>query len=428
MSDLKIYRELAARTNGACMLGVVGPVRTGKSTFIKRFMECLVIPRIENDYARQRARDELPQSGSGRSIMTAEPKFVPEDAVSISLGEDSALSVRLVDCVGYMVEGASGQMEDGEERLVTTPWFDTEVPLSQAAEKGTAKVISEHATIGIVVTTDGSICDLPRSAYLEPERRVIQELKTLGKPFVVLLNCIEPDSEEARKLAANLSEQYNISVQCVNCLRLGEKELIDILRLALEEFPFQSMGFCLPGWFQALAPDDPIKQNLYKAIRDAGEGMHKQRDRYRLLKQIQTSELVESVQMSGEDLGKGESTVCVNVPRTLYYRLLSERSGQEITGDADLLRTLSEMSGIKRDYDLLRNALEQVRSTGYGVVLPRPDQMELEEPQIVRQGGKYSVKLKIFSAFFCRALTEMSTGSGNPTSSESRSTNLRRRA
>ena len=266
MTDHNIYQELSQRTGGACMLGVVGPVRTGKSTFIKRFMETLVIPGIQNEYLRQRAQDELPQSGSGRSIMTAEPKFVPEEPVSVSLGENSRLSVRLVDCVGYMVEGAVGQMEDGKERLVTTPWFDHEVTMTEAAEKGTALVIQDHATIGIVVTTDGSVCDLPREAYRMPERRVISELKTIGKPFVVLLNSADPRGERAQELAARIAAEYDVSCMPVSCQAMSEGEIRQILQLALEEFPLCALQFYLPDWVSALSPEEELKQKIYAAV------------------------------------------------------------------------------------------------------------------------------------------------------------------
>ena len=263
MTDTGIYRDIAARTDGAFMLGVVGPVRTGKSTFIKRFMESMVIPRIDNTYMRERARDELPQSGSGRTIMTAEPKFVPEDAVAVKLDENTQMSVRLIDCVGYMVEGASGQFEDGEERLVTTPWFDHEVTMTEAAEKGTHKVIAEHSTIGIVITTDGTICDIPREKYLVPEERVIRELKSIGKPFVVLLNSAAPQSEEAAATAAEIAEKYDVKCLCIDCLNTGEEELTQVLRAVLEEFPLKSVGIFMPEWLDALPDGNELKAGLF---------------------------------------------------------------------------------------------------------------------------------------------------------------------
>ncbi len=394
MTEQNLYRQLALRTQGACMLGVVGPVRTGKSSFIKRFMEKLVIPAIPDDYARQRARDELPQSGSGRSIMTAEPKFVPEEPVSISLGENSSLSVRLVDCVGYMVPGAMGQTEDGKERMVTTPWFDHEVTMTEAAEKGTALVIRQHAGIGIVVSCDGSICDLPREAYAESERRVIRELQEIGKPFVVLLNSTDPEGERAQALARQIAEEYAVSCCSVNCLTLGEAEIARILRLALEDFPLRALSFDLPDWLRALPQEDPLKASLYEAIRKAGEGACRLRDREMVMERLAETENVSSASLTWEDLGHGCARIRVALPRELYYALLSERSGLKVQNDGELIRIMGEMRGIRQEYERLREALDQVRSTGYGVVLPAAEELKLEEPQIVQQGGKYAVKLR----------------------------------
>lgn len=394
MTDQSIYQELALRTNGACMLGVVGPVRTGKSTFIKRFMELLVIPGIENEFQRQRAIDELPQCGSGRSIMTAEPKFVPEEPVTVSLGENSSLSVRLVDCVGYMVDGASGLTEDGQERMVTTPWFDHEISMSEAAEKGTELVIRQHAGIGIVVTTDGSICDLPREAYREPEQRVISELREIGKPFVVLLNSAEPEGERARTIARQISEENHVGCLPVNCQSLSEQNILEILHLALEEFPLRALAFYLPDWVRSLPQDDLLKQQLFETIRSSAAGVEKLRDRFAALDRLRESDLISSLSVSGEDLGKGIVSVRLLVPRELFFNLLSQRSGMDIENDGDLVRVLCETKEIRRDYDRIRQALDAVRSTGYGVVLPSSDELQLEEPQIVRQGGKYTVKLQ----------------------------------
>lgn len=394
MTDSKLYQQLAERTGGACMLGVVGPVRTGKSTLIKRFMEKLVIPRIENSYMRQRAWDELPQSGSGRSIMTAEPKFVPEEPVSIALGENSSLTVRLVDCVGYMVEGAAGQMEDGQERMVTTPWFDHEVTMTQAAEQGTALVIRQHATLGLVVTTDGSICDLPREAYREPERRVIRELQEIGKPFVVLLNSTDPEGEEAAAAVAEIRKETGAACLAVNCQELTEEKIVEILRLALDEFPLQAIGFVLPAWLSALEEDDPLRQRLFEAIRGAGEGVEKLGDRAKVEERLRQQELLSGVSLLREDPGRGTAELALELPRSLYYELLSQRSGLEIGCDGDLLSAMSELSRAKTEYDRIRQALEDVEESGYGVVLPGPEEMRLEEPEIVRQNGKYTVRLR----------------------------------
>ena len=394
MTDQSIYRELALRTGGACMLGVVGPVRTGKSTFIKRFMETMVIPAIENEYSRQRARDELPLCGSGRSIMTAEPKFVPEEPVSVTLGENSSLSVRLVDCVGYMVEGAVGLTEDGKERLVTTPWFDHEVTMTEAAEKGTALVIREHTGIGIVIMTDGSICDLPREAYTVPEKRVISELTEIGKPFVVLLNSTDPKGERAIALSRQIAEENGVSCMPVNCQSLSEQDIREILHLALEDFPLRALLFTLPDWVISLPVEHPLKQQLYDLIRSSAEGAEKLRDRKTLLEKLQDSELISSLRLSGEDLGKGTVSLSLSLPKELYFQLLSQELGTTVENDGQLLRLMSEMKTIREDYEGLRQALESVRTTGYGVVFPAGEQMQLEEPQIVRQAGKYAVKLR----------------------------------
>ena len=409
MTDTGIYRDIAARTDGAFMLGVVGPVRTGKSTFIKRFMESMVIPRIDNTYMRERARDELPQSGSGRTIMTAEPKFVPEDAVAVKLDENTQMSVRLIDCVGYMVDGASGQFEDGEERLVTTPWFDHEVTMTEAAEKGTHKVIAEHSTIGIVITTDGSICDIPREKYLVPEERVIRELKSIGKPFVVLLNSAAPQSEEAAATAAEIAEKYDVKCLCIDCLNTGEEELTQVLRAVLEEFPLKSVGIFMPEWLDALPDGNELKTGLFFSILEAAEDTVKIKDGYALISALGQNENISSVKLEKNDLGRGAMNISMQLPRALYYRTISEQTGITVNNDADLISTLTEMSAVKADYDKLRTALEDVRTKGYGVVMPDSAQMQLEEPQIVRQGGRYSVRLKASAPAIHMLMTNIET-------------------
>ena len=409
MTDTNIYRDIAARTDGAFMLGVVGPVRTGKSTFIKRFMERLVIPQIDNTYMKERARDELPQSGSGRTIMTAEPKFVPENPVTVSLAEDTQLSVRLVDCVGYMVEGAAGQFEDGEERMVTTPWFDHEISMTEAAEKGTYKVISEHSTIGIVITTDGSICDIPREKYIVPEQRVINELKEIGKPFVVLLNSAEPDSELAQETAREISENYGVRCLRVNCLQLDEEGISEIIRSVLEEFPLKSVGIYLPEWLEALPQENSLRSEIFSGIMESYSGVSKIKDCYTSVDKLLGFENISEAKVSRSDLGCGAMEVNVRLPRALYYKTISEQTGIEVKNDGDLITTLSEMSAVKLDYDKLRSALEDVRTKGYGVVMPDSSQMQLEEPQIVRQGGKYSVKLKASAPAIHMMMTNIET-------------------
>ena len=422
MTDTTIYSDIALRTDGAFMLGIVGPVRTGKSTFIKRFMELLVIPHIENTYMKERARDELPQSGSGKTIMTAEPKFVPENAVTVQLGENTQLSVRLVDCVGYMVEGAAGQFDEGGERMVTTPWFDHEVTLTEAAEKGTEKVITEHSTLGIVVTTDGSICEIPREKYEVPEARAIQELKAIGKPFVVLLNCADPETDEARALAQEIEARYGVSCLRVNCLQMTEEDIDRILRSVLEEFPLKSMGVFLPEWLDALPAENTLRKKLFEEIYEAGQDLDKIKDAYAMMQALREEELISGVSMKQNDLGTGNAAICAVLPRELYYQTISEEAGIDVHNDGDLIATLSEMSAIKLDYERLRNALEQVRSTGYGVVMPDTEQMQLEEPQIVRQGGKYSVKLKASAPalhmFMTNVETEVTPAIGGESASE----------
>lgn len=409
MNDTMIYHDIAARTDGAFLLGVVGPVRTGKSSFVKRFMETLVIPRIENTYMKERTKDELPQSGSGRTIMTAEPKFVPENAVNISLSENENLSVRLIDCVGYMVDGASGQYDDEGERMVTTPWFDHEVSMTEAAEKGTYKVISEHSTVGIVITTDGSICDIPREKYEEPEARVITELKNIDKPFVVLLNSTRPKAEETLALSKQIAERFDVRCIPVNCQTLSEDEMGNILTLILEEFPLKSFGVFLPEWLEALPDDNALKNEIYSLLVQNGEKTKKIKDCKRLMECLNACEDINDLVYKRKDLGKGEIGVNVSLLRNVYYRTITEQTGFEVNNDGDLISTLSEMSLIKSDYDKLRTALESVRSCGYGVVMPDSSQMKLEEPQIVRQGGKYNVKLKASAPAIHMIMTSIET-------------------
>ena len=409
MRENNLYSELAERTAGAIMLGVVGPVRTGKSTFIKRFMETLVIPRIENDILRERAKDELPQSASGKTIMTAEPKFVPENAVTIRLDDNTELSVRLVDCVGYMVDGAAGQFEDGQERMVTTPWFDHEVTITEAAEKGTWKVINEHSSIGVVVTTDGSIGEIPRKNYVQAEERTITELREIGKPFIVLLNTTAPKSENSRALAQEIAQKHGVRCIPVDCLHMSEADISLILSSVLEEFPLKAIRIYLPDWLEALPEDSELRSDLFSAIAGASADMEKIRDCSSFLLSLREHEEIESAELMKNELGSGISEVLIQVPRALYYRSISEQTGLSIESDRDLIALLTEMSAVKADYDRLRCALEDVRTKGYGVVMPDSAQMTLEEPQIVRQGGKYSVKLKANAPAIHMIMTDIET-------------------
>ena len=389
-----IYADIASRTGGDIYIGVVGPVRTGKSTFIKRFMETLVIPRIDNVFVRERTRDELPQSGSGRTIMTAEPKFVPEDAVSLELESGVKCAVRLVDCVGYMVSGATGLMEDGAERMVMTPWYDEEVPMTQAAEEGTRRVISDHSSIGILVTTDGSVCDIPREDYEAAEERAAAELRRAGKPFVIVLNCAEPDSDETSELAASLSEKYGADCLPVNCLTLGEDEVKDILKTVLYAFPVERFRIFMPTWADALGEDSDIKRSLYSSVMESAAAAERLRDVAAMLEGVRENELVEEVSMSEMQLSTGDVSVVIRLPQSLYYQTISDESGFTIRDDGDLMQLLHSLSGLKSEYERVHQALESVRERGYGIVMPSAEEMRLEDPEIVRQSGRYSVRLK----------------------------------
>lgn len=394
MEERKLYDDIALRTQGDIYLGIVGPVRTGKSTFIKRFMESLVIPGIENVYRRERARDELPQSGSGRTIMTAEPKFVPEEAVSITVDGSSAFHVRLIDCVGYMVAGAVGQMEGESDRMVTTPWFEHEIPLAEAAEIGTRKVISEHSTVGIVVTTDGSITEIPREDYLEAEQRAILELQEQGKPFLVLLNCTNPNSPRAQAIRADIAKRYHVTCMAVNCLELERETINGILRDLLYEFPIRQLELFLPSWVDALPQDHPIKQDIYAAVRDGTQDLQRIRDVNDCIGNLNSCGEVSSSVVRNIDLGTGIVQAELELPRGLFYETLSEQSGFRVADDGDLMALLTQLAGVKIEYDKVKDALRQVEETGYGIVIPAIESLVLEEPEIMKQGGRYGIRLK----------------------------------
>lgn len=387
-----MYQDMASRTGSSIYIGVVGPVRTGKSTFIKRFMETQVLPNIEDDYRRERARDELPQSGSGRTIMTAEPKFVPEEAAEVRLPDGTSFSVRLIDCVGYMVPGAVGQFEDLAPRMVMTPWYNHEIPMTEAAELGTRKVICDHSTVGIVVTTDGSVTDIPRSDYLEAEERVIRELQELGKPFVVLVNSLHP--EEACPLAEELQQKYGVRCLAVNCLELGEGDLQEILRSLLYEFPVQELQLFFPEWVEALPPEHPIPAGLYHAVGQEARRLEHVRQLEGYMAALEQSEQIQSVMLRQMDLGTGVGQVEVQLPRSLFYDTVNQQTGLSITDDGDLMEQLVTLAGLRKEYDRVAQAVASARSTGYGVVMPSVEELELEDPEIVRQGGRYGVRMR----------------------------------
>lgn len=394
MSERTIYEQIALRTDGSVYIGVVGPVRTGKSTFVKRFMEQLVIPNIESVYTRERARDELPQSGSGRTIMTSEPKFVPEQAVEIAPDGSAKLSVRLIDTVGYMVPGAAGAQEDGRERMVTTPWLPEPVPMSQAAELGTRRVMEEHCTIGIVMTTDGTITDLPREAYLDAEERAIRDMKATGKPFLVLVNSADPDAPEAQRLWHELEERYGVNCALVNCLTMQEQEVRQLLTAVLYEFPLREVDLYLPRWMQTLELQHPVKAALYEAIGRCAGTMQRIADAAPALETLQELESVQRCAVQEVDLGTGVVQCTITAPETLFYQIISEKSGFPVQNDGELLALLSELAAAKREYDKIAGALAQVRATGYGVVMPAQEELHLEQPEIVRRGGNYAIRLR----------------------------------
>jgi len=389
-----IYRDIAERTGGNIYIGVVGPVRTGKSTFTKRFMDTLVIPNIGDDYRRERANDELPQSAAGRTIMTTEPKFIPEDAVEIELGENITLSVRMIDCVGYIVDSALGYIEEDTPRMVKTPWFDTEVPFDRAAEYGTRKVITDHSTIGLVITTDGSVTDIPREDYIEAEERVVRELKEIDKPFVILLNCLEPTSDEAASLAAELAKKYMVPVIPISCLELDETEIKRILAQILFEFPIQEISVDIPSWVVSLPFDHWLKSAVFKTITDSACNVTKLRQVQQVAEDICSNEYITASRLKSLDMGSGRAGLSVVLDSSLFFRVLSEQTGQEISDEKALLSCFSELSAKKDRYERIAKAYEDVMENGYGIVMPTMDELKLEEPRIVKQSGKYGVKLK----------------------------------
>ena len=389
-----IYQDMAVRTQNSIYIGVVGPVRTGKSTFIKRFMETQVIPHISDVYRRDRAKDELPQSGSGRTIMTAEPKFVPEEAVQIRLEEGAAFSVRLVDCVGYMVDSAVGQFEDLAPRMVMTPWFDHEIPMTEAAEIGTRKVITDHATVGVVVTTDGTVTDIPREDYREAEERVIRELQEIGKPFLVLMNSAQPESARAAAAAEEIREKYGVGCRCVNCLALTEEDINGIIRELLYQFPLQELDVFLPPWVDALPGEHPIRSGLYQEISQAASQLTRISDLQPCMALLAQGENVESASSSDIDLGSGVAQVEIRLPRRMFFETLSQQSGLQVGDDGDLMQLIGELAEAKREYDKVAPALKAARETGYGIVMPGVEELNLEDPEIVRQGGRYGVRMR----------------------------------
>jgi len=391
-----VYKDIASRTGGDIYIGVVGPVRSGKSTFIKKFMEELVIPGIEGEQDRIRARDELPQSASGRTVMTTEPKFIPDEAVRIKVGDGVGISVRMIDCVGYMVEGAlSGEDgENGGERMVTTPWSDTPIPFSLAAETGTKKVISDHSTIGIIVTTDGTIGDIPRSAYTEAEERTVKELKRLGKPFAIVLNTADPSSPEAAALGYQLEEKYKAPVALVSCALMDGEDIKKILELILLEFPASELMIDLPSWTASLPREHKIREALIRTVKDLARSVKRLGDIPVAMEGMEKCEYISAVGVDSIDAGCGKATLKVDMPRELYYRVISEITGLDIKKEEDLISALVSLSETGKKYERIAAALSDAEHLGYGIVMPEIADLTLEEPEIVRQAGGYGVRLR----------------------------------
>lgn len=389
-----IYKEISQRTGGDIYIGVVGPVRTGKSTFIKKFMENLVVPNMDTKFKKDRAVDEMPQSAAGRTIMTTEPKFVPENAIEINMEDNISFKVRLIDCVGYIVPSSLGYIEGDQPRMVMTPWYNEPIPFNMAAEIGTKKVISEHSTIGLVITTDGTISDIPREEYQEVEERVITELKELNKPFIVLLNSMLPNNEETLNLANELSNRYGVSVIPTDCSKLNEEEIKKILSGTLKEFPVKEIKINIPKWLISLEKDHWLKSCVFSAIKDSFQNISKIREIEYTTKDLLNCEYINSAKSEKVDLSNGTSKIRVNLNEDLFYKVMSEKTGLDIEDEGELLNCILELSNIKRKYEKISSAYNDVLDTGYGIVLPTKDELTLEEPKIIKQNGKYGIRLR----------------------------------
>lgn len=395
-SSFDVYKDISARTKGEIYLGVIGAVRTGKSTFIKRFMEQMVLPYMKDEHDKERTIDEMPQSAAGKTIMTTEPKFIPKEAAEITLEDGTDVKVRLIDCVGYMVEGASGHMENDTERMVRTPWFDYEIPFTQAAEIGTKKVINEHSTIGIVVTADGSFTDIPRENYVSPEEKTITELKNLGKPFIVLLNSTKPYSEETKHMAQEMQEKYHVTVMPVNCEQLKKEDISNILKGILYEFPVVRMNFYMPKWVEMLDIETQMKQNMILNAKNFLKDITHIKDLIQYPFETE-GDYIQTVKMDKLDLATGSVNLRMDVEDKYYYENMSELTGVEIRGEYQLISMIKELAGKKREYEKVEDAMNAVKMKGYGVVNPSLSDITLEEPVLIKHGNKYGVKMKAVS-------------------------------
>ncbi len=393
MAEHSIYKDIAERTGGDIYIGVVGPVRTGKSTFIKRFMESLVLPNISDGYSRERARDEMPQSAAGKTVMTTEPKFVPDEAVTISIDDCASLRVKMIDCVGYIVSEALGTIENGQPRMVHTPWQEEPMPFVDAAEKGTEKVIREHSTIGMLVTSDGTIGEISRESYVEAEERIVKELKELGKPFAMVLNSADPTSERSISLAYELEEKYGVPVALVSCVDLDAEDIRHILELVLGEFPVSEIRIKMPSWISALDGEHRIKSSVRESVELCASKVKRAGDIKDAFSSLGDNEYIKSSVIEDIDLGTGKAVISVTFPEELYYEVISELGGFEIANDRELVELLRELREMKSRYERVSEALTMAEEKGYGIVMPTVDELRLDEPEIVKQSGGYGVKL-----------------------------------
>ena len=393
MAEHSIYQDIAERTGGDIYIGVVGPVRTGKSTFIKRFMESLVLPNMDDGYSRERARDEMPQSAAGKTVMTTEPKFVPDEAVTIRLDDCASLRVKMIDCVGYIVSEALGTIENGQPRMVHTPWQEEPMPFVEAAEMGTEKVIKEHSTIGMLITSDGSIGEIARESYVPAEERIVNELKAIGKPFAMVLNSADPGSEAAISLAYELEEKYGVPVALVSCIDLNAEDIQHILELVLNEFPVSEVSVEMPGWMSALENDHKIKASLRSSICLCADQVHKTGDIKKAFSKLSENEYVQTCTIEDIDLGTGKAKIRLQFEDALYYSVISDLTGFEIPNEGALIDLLRNLSSMKAQYDRVAEALTMAEEKGYGIVMPRIEELHLEEPEIVKQSGGYGVRL-----------------------------------
>ena len=392
MDNFQVYKDIEARTGGEIYIGVAGPVRTGKSTFIKRFMELMVLPKLPEGHLKAIARDELPQSAAGKTIMTTEPKFIPKEAAEIALEDGITARVRLVDCVGFMVEGAAGHEENGEERLVKTPWYDHEIPFTQAAEIGTRKVIRDHSTIGIAVTTDGSFGELKRNDYLEAENETVRELKEIGKPFVMLLNSARPYAEETRELAEKLEKDHGVTVLPMNCEQLKQEDVETILATVLKEFPVTELRFHIPRWMEILPEDHPLKAAAIESAREILKKADQMKD-VGGENLAPAGEGIREMTVSRMEMADGTVEIQVKTEESCYFKVISEFSGVPVRDEYELFHTMARLSSMESEYEKVKNALSQVRARGYGIVMPHRSEIVLEEPELIRHGNKYGIKI-----------------------------------